>query len=401
MFSGSKVYVRLVKDEGFWYHGRNFLTIRKTMRDFDWHSCKNILCVRPDNLGDVLMTAPAFRAIKESAPDARLTLLGSPNGAAIVPLIPEIDELITCKLPWETKERPDSPDELLTLIEVLRKRAFDGAVLFTNYSQNAFPAAFLCYLADIPRRLGYAKEYQTRLLTEWVSDPEPYLMVKHGVQRQLDLVGAVGFTTKDARLSLRIPDDAVKMAVAKLEQVGVDIHKPFIVVHPGASDSKRQYPVHLYAQAISKIIEDRQYQVIVTGVASEAPLSNSIMQGIQQGIFSLVGKLEISELAALISIAKLLISNNTGPVHIAAAVQTPVVDLYARTNPEHTPWKVKSRVLYFDVPEDLRNKTPVLAYMTPKAVKPMPTPSDIVSAVYELLTGESQQSRIAEEVTTW
>ncbi len=367
----------------------------------EWQSCKNILCVRPDNMGDVLMTSPAFRAIKETLPDVRLTLLGSPSGAAIAPLIPEIDEVITCKLPWESKENPDSPDALLILVDTLRKRAFDAAVIFTNYSQNALPAAFLCYLAQIPRRLGYSKEYQAQLLTDAVIDQEPYLTLKHGVQRQLDLVTAIGFTTKNDSLSLQVPNTTVKTVIAKLEHVGVNTHKPFIVLHPGASDPKRQYPAQLYSQAIQKILEDMQAQVVITGAASEQSVSNTIMKEIPQGIFSLVGQLDIGELAALIARAELLLSNNTGPVHIAAAVQTPVVDLYARTNPEHTPWKVKSRVLYFDVPEHLRNKTPVLAYTTPLGVRPMPTPSDIVSAVHELLTNDIQQSTIPREVTKW
>jgi lipopolysaccharide heptosyltransferase II len=371
------------------------------MRKDDWQFCKNILCVRPDNMGDVLMTTPAFRAIKESLPGVQLTLLGSPNGAVIAPLIPEIDEVVTCKLPWESKEHPDSADTLLALIDTLSKRAFDGAIVFTNYSQSAFPAAFLCYLANIPRRLAYAKEYQARLLTDWVIDQEPYLMLKHGVQRQLDLIAAVGFTTENETLSLRVPEEAIKTVRAKLEHAGVDTNKPFIVVHPGASDPKRQYPPHLYAQAIQRITEDMHYQVVISGVASEIPLSDILMKGSHQNICSLVGQLNISELAGLIAMAQLLISNNTGPIHIAAAVQTPVVDLYARTNPEHTPWKVKNRVLYFDLPQHLRNKTPVLAYTTPIGVKPMPTPSDIVHAVYELLTDKNQQSKIAEEVTKW
>jgi len=88
-------------------------------------------------------------------------------------------------------------------------------------------------------------------------------------------------------------------------------------------------------------------------------------------------------------------------VHVAAAVQTPVVDLYARTNPEHTPWQVSCRVLYFDVPEHLRSRTPALVYTTPKVVKPMPAPADIVCAVCELLSGEGQQCSIAEEVISW
>ena len=372
------------------------------MSEAGWQTCKNILCVRPDNMGDVLMTSPALRAIKESLPDVRLTLLASPSGSAIAPFIPEIDDVITCRLPWDSRMQPDSGEVLLGVIDTLRERAFDGAVLFTNYSQSAFPGAFLCYLADIPRRLGYAKEYQARLLTDWVVDQEPYFIrPKHGVQRQLDLVASVDLTTRNERFSLRVPDEVVKSVGAKLESVSVDVGKPFIVVHPGASDPKRQYPPDLYAQAIRIIVQEMGYSVVITGVASETAVGDMVMKGSGQGVFSLVGQVNIGELAALIAMAKLLISNNTGPVHMAAAVQTPVVDLYARTNPEHTPWQVSSRVLYFDVPEHLRSRAPALVYTMPKVAKPMPAPSDIVCAVRELLIGESQRCSIAEEVTSW
>ncbi len=121
-----------------------------------WSSAANVLCVRLDALGDVLMTTPAFRALKESRPGGRITLLTSPSGAEGARLVPEIDDVIVYEAPWmkATASRTDSTADLAMVAE-LKRRAFDAAIIFTVYSQNPLPAALLCYLAEIPLRLAY------------------------------------------------------------------------------------------------------------------------------------------------------------------------------------------------------------------------------------------------------
>ncbi|HSK09625.1 MAG TPA: lipopolysaccharide heptosyltransferase II [Vicinamibacterales bacterium] len=316
-----------------------------------WESAANLLCVRLDALGDVLMTTPAIRALKEGRPDRRVSLLTSPAGAGIARLVPEIDEVIVYEAPWMKATPPRAGIEAeQEMIGRLRAGAFDAAAIFTVYSQNPLPAAFLCYLAGIPRRLAHGHENPYQLLTDWVPDPEPARFVRHEVRRQLDLVAAVGARPEDERMSLAVPPAAAARARAKLAATGLDPSARFVVFHPGASAPSRRYPSEGFAQAARDLVALHECAVVFTGGAGEAELVREIQDGMDAPSFSLVGDLSLAEFAALLRLAPVLVSNNTGPVHIAAAVGTPVVDIYALTNPQHTPWLTRHRVLYHDVP---------------------------------------------------
>src|SRR5581483_7258045 len=200
--------------------------------------------------------------------------------------------------------------------------------------------------AGIPRRLAHCRENPYQLLTDWIPDPEPGSLIRHEVRRQLDLVAAIGCSTRDERLSFRVPA-AAKQRIARLARSWA---RPLVIVHPGASAASRRYPAELYARAIDLLVAQTGCEAVFTGDAAEAGLVQTVRQSMREASRALVGELGLGELGALIAEADLLVSNNTGPVHIAAALGTPVVDLYALTNPQHTPWQVRSRVLNHDVP---------------------------------------------------
>jgi lipopolysaccharide heptosyltransferase II len=316
----------------------------------DWNSAKNILCVRLDSIGDVIMTTPAMRALKDSHPDRRITLMTSSAGATIAPLIPDLDDLIVYDSPWlkATTPRPDSTPEF-AMIEQLRQVQFDAAVIFTVYSQNPLPSAFLCYMADIPLRLAHCHENPYQLLTHWIKDPEPQEFTRHEVQRQLDLVGSVGCTVADSSMRLQVPAAVKQHILTVLDEITLQQNQPWVVIHPGATAPSRRYPAESFA-IVARQLVDAGIQIIFTGTTPETEWVESIRQRMGVPSWSLVDRLNLTELTALLEIAPLLISNNTGPVHMAAAVGTPVVDLYALTNPQHTPWGVPNRVLFHDVP---------------------------------------------------
>lgn len=322
-------------------------------RTKNWRDVNNILCVRLDAMGDVLMTGPAIRALRESGGDRRITLLTSPSGAAAARLIPEIDDVVIYESPWMKATIPRSSAEPdFETIRRLADAGFDAAVIFTVYSQNPLPAAMLCHFADIPRRLAHCRENPYQLLTDWVAEPEPQQFTRHEVRRQLDLVAAVGCRTVDERMMIRIPGDArgrVDGMLAEHELLKQD--RRWAVIHPGSTAPSRRYAPESFAEAARRLVVDHGVRVVWTGTESERPLIEGI-QGAMDGAASLsmVGKLDLAELGALLKRAPLLISNNTGPVHVAASLGTPVVDLYALTNPQHTPWMTPNRVLNHDVP---------------------------------------------------
>ena len=139
----------------------------------DWRNCKKILCIRADNMGDVIMTSPALRALKETF-NYRITLLTSSLGSLITACIKEIDDVITFNVPWVKTDSAADPENCFTLIEELKQHNFDGAIIFTAYSQSALPAAMITMMAGIPLRLAYCRENPYQLLTDWVPDKEPY-----------------------------------------------------------------------------------------------------------------------------------------------------------------------------------------------------------------------------------
>lgn len=349
----------------------------------NWNEAENILCIRLDAIGDVLMTTPAIRALKESLPGRRITLLTSPSGKEIASLIPEINDVIVYDAPWmkATALRANSNPEF-AIVERLRESKFNAAVIFTVFSQNPLPSAFLCYLADIPLRLAHCHENPYQLLTNWVLDPEPSNGIRHEVQRQLDLVATVGCTTQNERMSLQVPE-AIRYRVFNiLKSLDIDLEKPWVVIHPGATAASRRYPPEGFAEVARSLILDRNFQVLLTGIESEKELISTIQEAVNVTSYSLVGCLNLTEMAALIQLAPLLISNNTGPVHIAAAVGTPVVDLYALTNPQHTPWAVPNRVLFHDVSCKFCYKS-ICPEGHNNCLK-LVTPDEIVRAAWEL-----------------
>jgi lipopolysaccharide heptosyltransferase II len=317
----------------------------------NWQAIKNVLCVRLDNIGDVLMTTPAIRGLKAFRPDRRITLLTSSVGARVARLIPELDRVIVYDAPWmkSTEPLPDSRSERV-IVEQLRREKFDAAIIFTVYSQNPLPSAFLCFLADIPLRLAHCHENPYQLLTHWVPDPEPERYIRHEVRRQLDLVGAVGARINDERMSLRLPSRSKQRVRKLLNSLELDDGHPWVVIHPGASAPSRRYPPESFAQAARYLARDLGCRLVFTGGEQERELVENVraMSGVPS--VSLAGHLSCDELAALISLSPVLISNNTGPVHLASALGVKVVDLYALTNPQHMPWKVPNRVLFHDVP---------------------------------------------------
>lgn len=316
----------------------------------DWSELRRILCIRLDSLGEVLMTTPALRALKHSAPGRQLSLLCSQSGALAAPHLREVDATLVYEAPWvaNSDEAGAAVDELM--IERLRARRFEAAVIFTAYSQSPLPAALMCRLAGIPRVLAHCRENPYRLLSDRVPETEPQSQVRHEVQRQLDLVAAVGSRSENHKLSFHLEPAARERALFALQSAGLDRRADFVLLHPGASAVSRRYPPELFAQAAQAIYENLELPLVFVGDEGELDLIERIRGALAAPSCSLAGQLDLATFAAVLERARLLVANNSGPVHLAAALGTPVVDLYALTNPQHAPWLVPHRLLTHDVP---------------------------------------------------
>jgi ADP-heptose:LPS heptosyltransferase len=321
-----------------------------------WRSARNILAVRLDNLGDVLVTTPAIHAIKTSLPDSKITLFASPIGAQVGRLNPDIDDVLVYSAPWMDpwhKLPQDSQREQQMITEV-KERQFDGAIIFTSYHESPLPAAYLCYLADIPLRVAASIDGPGSLLTTRHKHPERMM---HEVERGLDLVGAIGMTTDERNLVLQVPETARLEIQDLLNSYNIKRSGLLVAVHPGCSMSARTYPWEMYALVIHQLIGELGATVVLTGTEDERELVECIMGKLRDwkddaNVIPLAGELSFPNLCALIEAADLTITNNTGPMHISAAVKTPVVALFALTNPPEQwgPWQVPHSLLNHDVP---------------------------------------------------
>ncbi|HET8784598.1 MAG TPA: glycosyltransferase family 9 protein, partial [Candidatus Limnocylindrales bacterium] len=210
---------------------------------------------------------------------------------------------------------------------------------------------------------------------------------------QLDLLAHVGIEADDDHLSLHVPDVASRSVRARLERLGIRSGDPWLLVHPGATAPSRRYPPERFGEVLRRLHVRTRWPLVLTGSRQGRPLVEQVRRAADGLGTSLAGQLTTAEVAALVAIAPLVLTNNSLPAHLAASVGTPVVDLYALTNIQHTPWAVPNRVLSVDVPCKgcRRSVCPLGHNRCLHAVDPR----DVVDAVLELAreTGMPERRR--------
>lgn len=202
------------------------------------------------------------------------------------------------------------------LIQIVRDRQFDAALVFTSFSQTPHAAGYLCYLAGIPLRIGESKEWGGSIFsTEVKSAPDEI----HQAERNLRLVESVGFRVSDRSLNIRIPKLAYQHAIAKLYQHGLKPDAAYILLNPWTSCQARTYSSERFAIAARRLAKITGYPVVVTGVAKDLQHSDPLLEVLGTCAINLIGATNLAELAALIANARLMLSNNTSTMHIADA----------------------------------------------------------------------------------
>ena len=357
-----------------------------------WSKCENLLIIRADNMGDVLMSSPAIRALQQTF-KSRITLLTSSRGYDAGLLIPEIDHVIAYDFPWTKTDAAENPDLFLDLISLIANRRFDGCIIFTVYSQNPLPSAMVAYMAGIPLRLAYCRENPYGLLTHWKPDSEPLEFIRHQVSRDLDLVADIGAMGAQQALHINVSQVVKDAAFEKLRSFGIHRNQNYLILHPGVSEVKRQYPQKAWIKCARTLSSELKMPVLLTGIREEAEMLKELEQCIGSSAISVAGVFSLHEFAAVVADAQAVVSVNTGTVHLAAAVQTPVVVLYAQTNPQHTPWQVPNVVLEYSIPEDAKSKNKVIEFVDRKLYSKhvsLPDEDQILQAVLGLLRVEKR-----------
>lgn len=289
-----------------------------------------VLVARLDNDGDVLLAGPAIRAAKRDA--ERLTLLCGPRGFQAATLLPGVDDILVHRAEWiDPEPRPfqNGPTQRL-LLEVAR-RAVDEAVILTSFHQSPLPLALLLRLAGIPRIGATSEDFPGSLLDvrHRIDDDV------HEVERSLSLMRAMGHELPAA------DDGALRVLHGSAE---LPFEEPYVVVHPGASALARAWAPARHAELVGALVA-AGWNVAVTGSAEERALTASVAGDHAR---DLGGTTDLAQLAAVLAGAAAVVVGNTGPAHLAAAVGTPVVSLYAPTVPavRWRPWRVPHAILH-------------------------------------------------------
>lgn len=287
-----------------------------------------ILLVKLSSLGDVLHALPTLEALREACPESHITWLVE---AAYAPLLvghPALDEVWPVpRVRFGQKFRGQEPAALLRLIQRLRTQPFDLVIDLQGLLKSALWVA----LAKSPRKVGYDKtrEFSYQVLTERVP---PYDREAHAVLRYLNLAHYLGASPKLTirfRLGLTPKADIADL----LASPG---HRPLAVIHPGARWSTKLWPPALWARLADWLVREKGLQVVITGSAADQGLAASIRAQMREEAVDLAGRTSLEELAGILQKTRLAVTTDTGPMHLAAALGTPVAALFGPTAPWRT-----------------------------------------------------------------
>ena len=287
------------------------------------------LLIRGTNwIGDAVITLPAIAAIRRNFPSAHISILVRPWVADIFRGSPLVDEVII----FDKRGEDKGISGLFSVIKRVRRKEFDLAILL----QNAFEAALITFLAGIPERWGYATDGRSWLLTRAVPLSEG-IKRKHQVYYYLELLSSLGLETGPPEFHLAPSDEGRKKAEALLSSSGVDFSHPLVGISPGASygSAKRWYPERFSAVA-ERLIREFQAEIIIFGGEGEREIAHKVVKNIKGKATDISGMTDLSTLIGALSLLDLLITNDSGPMHLASALSIPVVAIFGPTDPATT-----------------------------------------------------------------
>ncbi|CAL9336183.1 hypothetical protein SUDANB121_00184 [Nocardiopsis dassonvillei] len=282
-------------------------------------SAGTVLVARPDGMGDVLLSGPAVRAVARHAD--RVVYLAGPRGAGAARMLPGVDRVVVCTVPWIVADPPPvDPARMRRLVRLLAGIGIDRAVLPASFHQSPLPLALVLRMAGVPWIGGTSVDYPGSLLdvrhrpTEGLPESE----------QMLSLARACG-------MEPAADDDGLPAVRGPLpdtrELTGPD---GYTVVHTGSDAPARAIPPAKAVEIVGAL-RDRGDRVVVTGPAGEPHSAPGVLRA--PGVVDLTGRTSLPELAGVLSRAAAAVCGNTGPAHLAAAVRTPVVSLFAPVVP--------------------------------------------------------------------
>jgi heptosyltransferase II len=285
-------------------------------------------------VGDAVMTIPALRELRRVLPRAHITLATRPWAEGLFRDADFLDDILIYERPRR------SPGAALRQAKEWRRRSFDLALLF----QNAFEAALIARLARVPLRVGYETDARGPLLTHPLQLPR-WRSSRHEVFYYLNLVGELELLLYGAshveehepRFMLSVSDARRTEAMKMLKAHGAKGNRRLIALCPGSTNSRaKRWPAERYAALADRFIEEMPADLILVGARDEVEVSLEVARLMRHQPVVLTGETDLSQLTAILSLADLLVTNDTGPAHISAALERPVLVIFGPTDPRTT-----------------------------------------------------------------
>ncbi len=283
-------------------------------------SPRNILVRSTNWIGDAVMTTPALRSIRRNFPEARITLLALPWVADVFTACPHLDRIFL----YDKQGRHQGLRGKLRLAAELRAEQFDLALLL----QNAFEAALISWLARIPARAGYTTDGRGLLLTHGVRKA-PDIGIRHQVEYYQEMLAGLGLRRGPDELELFLSPAATQAA----DKLLGDSRRPLIGLNPGAAyGPAKRWPSAKYAALAAKLAAETGGQIVVFGTKADQAAAAEISAAVQGQSLDLTGKTTLAEAAACIARCDVFVTNDSGLMHVAAALNTPLAAVFGSTD---------------------------------------------------------------------
>lgn len=283
---------------------------------------KRILIVRTDRIGDVALSTPAVKAVRKAYPDSFIAMMVAPHAREIVEGNPYLNEVIV----FDKKKFKGLFGSIRFSVR-LRKENFDTAVVLHPTKR----VHIILWLAGIEKRVGFDKKCGF-LLTEKIPHTKQFGQ-KHEIEYNLDVLKLIGIDTIDMELFVPVKVENRLKIENILKENDFGDNEEFVVIHPGASCPSKRWPAKRFARVADEIINKFHKKVIMIAGANDKDFGEKTREAMEEEALDLSGDLSVGELAALLEKARLLISNDSGPVHIAVALGVPVVAIFGRNQP--------------------------------------------------------------------
>ncbi|MBN1914055.1 MAG: lipopolysaccharide heptosyltransferase II [Candidatus Omnitrophica bacterium] len=305
---------------------------------------KRILIVRTDRIGDVLLSTPAIRALRDSYPSAYIAMMTGPYAKEAVEGNPYLDEVIV----YDKDHKHKSWMRSLKFSRNLKKKKFDLAVILHPSNR----VHLVTFLAGIPRRIGYRRKMGF-LLTDRIRH-EKQSGEKHELEYNLDLLRHLGIPAQDKGLFMPIKEESEAWAQEFLGQQGIGKKDKLIAIHPAASCPSKIWPGERFARTADLLAQKYGFKILVFSGPKDISLANNVAEQMNSQAINLAGKTSVTQLASLLKRCTLFISNDSGPVHIASALGVPVISIFGRNQKGLSPRRwgpvgEKDKVLHKEV----------------------------------------------------